>query len=206
MLFRSGRETPGGINPFIIWNQPNPIYLCELVYRANPTKTTLEKYSQMVFESAKYLASYAYYDEATDRYILGPPVKSVSEGNDENNSKNPTFELAFWSYSLSLAQQWRERMGLERNEQWDKVISKMAKLTVVDGFYVELETEPDIFKKGGGVSSSMIQALGYMPQTPVVDADIMKATFNEIMRRNGVARCVSWSQAKFAMTDRKSVV
>jgi Trehalose and maltose hydrolases (possible phosphorylases) len=196
----AGRETPGGINPFIIWNQPNPIYLCELVYRAYPTKATLEKYSQMVFESAKYLASYAYYDEATDRYILGPPVKSVSEGNDENNSKNPTFELAFWSYSLSLAQQWRERMGLERNEQWDKVISKMAKLTAVDGLYVELETEPDIFKKAGGVSSSMIQALGYMPQTPVVDADIMKATFNEIMKRNGVARCVSWSQAKFAMT------
>ena len=37
-----GRPTPGTINPFIIWNHPNPIYLSELVYRAQPNAATLE--------------------------------------------------------------------------------------------------------------------------------------------------------------------
>ncbi|HEX2860498.1 MAG TPA: hypothetical protein VHN79_02615, partial [Lacunisphaera sp.] len=53
-----GRTGPGTINPYIIWNQPNPVALCELVYRAKPTRATLEKYQDVVFESAKFLASF----------------------------------------------------------------------------------------------------------------------------------------------------
>ncbi|HLP25115.1 MAG TPA: hypothetical protein VK477_05525, partial [Acidobacteriota bacterium] len=63
-----GRTGPGTINPYIIWNQPNPIALCELVYRAKPTRETLERYRDVVFESAKFLASFAHLDPKTDRY------------------------------------------------------------------------------------------------------------------------------------------
>ena len=91
-----GRESPGGINPFIIWNQPNPIYLAELIYRDHHNKATLNKYKDIVFESAKFLASYAFYDAKTGRYILGPPIKSVNEKNEENGTQNPSFELAQW--------------------------------------------------------------------------------------------------------------
>lgn len=200
MSGQDGRPSPGGINPFIIWNQPNPIYLSELVYRAHPDTNTLKKYQDLVFESAKFLASYAYFDTATHRYILGPPVKSVNEKNAENLSKNPSFELAYWYYGLQIAQQWRERLGIPREALWDDILQKLSPLTQSDGLYVDLETEPDIYKRKGSVPSSMLMALGFLPQTPMVDPEIMKATFNEVTKRNGTDSYISWSMAKGAMT------
>lgn len=195
-----GRTTPGGINPFIIWNQPNPIYLCELVYRANPDKKTLEKYRDVVFESAKFLASYAFYDIKTDRYVLGPPIKSVNESSDENLTQNPGFELVQWHYGLKVAQEWRERLGMKREPQWDKILDKLSRLTISDGKYVQIETEPDMYSKPGGFPSDMIMAYGYLPKTNMVDTDIMKKTFLAIFQRNGLSAFVSWSMGKAALT------
>ena len=44
MVGPDGRESPSGIGVFLIWQQPHPIYLAELVYRANPNRRVLEKY------------------------------------------------------------------------------------------------------------------------------------------------------------------
>ncbi|GAB6011940.1 hypothetical protein [Viscerimonas tarda] len=197
-----GRPTPGGINPFIIWNFPNPIYLCELVYRAKPTKETLAQYKDMVLESGKFLSSYATYDKANDRYVLGPPLKASSENSSESETWNPTFELALWYYGLQTAQEWRIRLGMEPDARWADILKKLSKPTVVEGKYVELETEPDIYKKQGGVPSSMIYALGYVPETPLIDVGIMRATFDEVNRRspNGLDRWVSWAMGQAANT------
>jgi hypothetical protein len=195
-----GRPTPGGINPFIIWNQPNPIYLCELVYRANKDRKTLEKYKDVVFESARFLASYAFYDSASDRYVLGPPIKSVNESNDENATWNPGFELVQWYYGLKVAQDWRIRLGLPRDPHWDEVMAKLSRPKVVDGKYVQLETEPDMYERGGSLPSDIIMAFGYMPKTPLIDSAIMKRTFETIYARNGLSSFVSWSMGKGALT------
>ncbi|WP_187264392.1 hypothetical protein [Pontibacter beigongshangensis] len=195
-----GRPTPGTINPFIIWNHPNPIYLSELVYRAHPNKATLHQYKDLVFESAAFLASYAFYDAATDRYILGPPIKSVNESTEENNTQNPSFELAQWYHGLQVAQQWRERLGMAREPLWDDIMSKLARLTVRDGKYVEIETDPDMYKRSGSFSSAMLMALGYLPETPMVDKEVMKRTFEAILQRNGLNSFVSWSMGKGALT------
>ncbi|WP_415327664.1 hypothetical protein [Chryseobacterium sp. MMS23-Vi53] len=195
-----GRTTPGGINPFIIWNQPNPIYLAELIYRAHPNEETLKKYSDIVFESAEFLASYAFYDQKTDRYILGPPLKSVNESTDENTTQNPTFELTQWYYGLKVAQEWRVCMGLTRNLQWDEVLKKLSYPTIKDGKYLEMETDPEMYNRKGGFSSAMLMSLGHLPQTPLIDPQIMHNTFNAIYERNGLRSFVSWSLGKGAMT------
>jgi len=195
-----GRQSPGAINPFIIWNQPNPIYLSELVYRANPDKATLNKYKDLVFESAKFLASYAFYDTKTSHYILGPPIKSVNESTEENNTRNPSFELAQWYYGLKVAQDWRERLGMKRDPHWDDIMEKLTPLTIQDGKYVEIESEPDMYSRQGNFSSAMLMALGYLPQTPMVDKKIMQNTFEAIVNRNGIQSFVSWGLGKGALT------
>jgi hypothetical protein len=195
-----GRPSPGSINPFIIWNQPNPIYLSELVYRAKPNRATLEKYREIVFESAKFLASFAYYDQATDRYILGPPIKNVSESNLENNTQNPTFELAFWYYGLQLAQQWRERLGEPREPKWDDILQKISRLPQRDGRYLEIETVTKIYEGKGGLPTSMLLAFGYLPQTPLVDVETMRRTFHSVNERNGLERWTSWAMGQGALT------
>lgn len=195
-----GRTSPGGINPFIIWNQPNPIYMAELIYRKHPNAATLKKYSDVVFESAKFLASYAFYDIKTDRYILGPPLKSVNESTDEDSTQNPTFELVQWYYGLQVAQDWRVRLGLARDVYWDEVLNKLARPTIADGKYLEMETDPDMYNRKGNFSSAMLMSLGQLPQTPFIDPEVMQNTFNAIYDRNGMKSFVSWSLGKGAMT------
>jgi hypothetical protein len=195
-----GRQSPGGINPFIIWNQPNTIYLSELVYRTHPNKATLEKYKDIVFESAKFLASYAFYDARTARYILGPPIKSVNESSQENETQNPSFELAQWYYGLKVAQEWRVRMGLKRDLHWGDILQKLSRMTVKEGKYIQIESESNMYAKNGNFPSDMIMALGYLPKTPMVDEKIMQNTFQAIVQRNGIPSFVSWAMGKGALT------
>ncbi|WP_207423134.1 hypothetical protein [Desertivirga brevis] len=196
----NGRPTPGEINPYIIWNQANPIYLAELIFRYKPNKATLNTYKDVVFESAKFLASYAWFDKKTDRYILGPPLKSVNESTDESETFNPSFELVQWHHGLKVAQQWRERMGLPKDRKWEEVLNKLSTLTIQEGKYVEMESDPEMYTRQGGYSSAMLMALGYLPKTEMVDTQIMSNTFDAIYQRNGLKSFVSWSLGKGAMT------
>jgi hypothetical protein len=74
MVGPEGRESPSKVNPFIMWQQPHPIYLAETLYKARPTRETLEKYRDVVFETAELLATWPFYDRKADRFVLGPPV------------------------------------------------------------------------------------------------------------------------------------
>ncbi len=196
-----GRPSPGGINPYIIWNQPNPIYLSELVYRAKPTPETLALYRDLVFESARFLASFAHRDPATGVYHLGPPLKNVSESTHADLVRNPAFEVAYWYYGLSLAQQWRERLGLPREPRWDDVIRHLAPMPrTEDGLYLEIEGVNDVFAPGKrSIPTSMMLALGYLPATPKVDLETARRTFHAINERNGLERWVSWQMGQGAL-------
>jgi hypothetical protein len=195
-----GRPAPGTINPFIIWNQPNPIALCELVYRARPARATLEQYRDLVFESAKFLASFAYFDQNTGRYVLGPPIKNVSEDSGENRTQNPTFELAYWYYGLQVAQTWRTRLGLGPEPQWADIMARLSRLPVSDGRYLEIETFPDLYRKEGSLPTSMLMILGFMPKISIVDTETVRRTFHEVSRRNGMDQWVSWAMGQAALT------
>jgi hypothetical protein len=195
-----GHPAPGSINPFIIWNQPNPIALCELVYRARPERATLEKYREIVFESARFLASFAQLDPATGRYALGPPLRNVSESSGEDHTRNPTFELAYWYYGLQVAQTWRARLGLAPEPKWADVMARLTPLPASEGRYLEIETSPDLYRKEGSIPTSMLMILGFMPKVSIVDQETVRRTFYEATRRNGLDRWVSWAMGQAAMT------
>ena len=116
MVGPDGRDSPSPIAPLLIWQQPHPIYYAELCYRQNPTRQILDKWSDIVFESAKFMASYPILED--NRYVLGPPMKTVSENADTHTTTNPTFELAYWRFGLQTAQKWRERLQLDPDPKW----------------------------------------------------------------------------------------
>ena len=105
-----------------MWQQPHPIYLAEILYKARPTRETLEKYRDVVFETAELLASWPFYDRKADRYVLGPPLIPAQENFPPLTTFNPTFELEYWRFGLATAQQWRERLGLPKDPKWDNVL------------------------------------------------------------------------------------
>jgi hypothetical protein len=200
-----GRPSPGGINPYIIWNQPNPIYLAELVYRAKPTPETLALYRDIVFESARFLASFAHRDPATGIYHLGPPLKNVTESTRPELVRNPAFEVAFWYYGLDLAQKWRERLGQPRDSRWDEVLRNLAHLPTIETasgrLYLEIEGVDDIYApEKRTIPTSMLLALGYLPATPKVNVEIARRTFAAINERHGPGRWVSWQMGQGALT------
>ena len=74
MTSPSGAESPSPVGPFLIWQQPHPIFYAELVYRQRKDRATLERFRDVVMETAEFMASYATWDEATQRYVLGPDL------------------------------------------------------------------------------------------------------------------------------------
>ncbi len=145
MTSPSGAESPSTIGPFLIWQQPHPIYYAELAYRQNPDRATLEKYRDVVFATAEFMMSYAAWDADADCYVLGPVLQCAQERFPKTATLNPTFELTYWRWGLETAQKWRERLGLPRDPEWDRVLEKLAKPLVVDGKYAFTETTPDSY-------------------------------------------------------------
>lgn len=53
--------------------QPHPMYLAQLAYQASPTINTLQRWAPILKATADYMASYAWKNETSGHYDLGPP-------------------------------------------------------------------------------------------------------------------------------------
>ncbi|MFT3867342.1 MAG: hypothetical protein QM715_02480 [Nibricoccus sp.] len=196
------RESPGG-PPLIIWNQPHMVYLCELLYRNNPTPATLAKYRELVLETAECLASMAWFDPARKQYVLGPPLWIAQEIGDQATSQNPGFELSYWRWALTVAQQWRERLGLPRDEKWDHVITHLSPLPQKHGMYVSLESQPDNWDNIASRHDhpQMLMPLGFLPGGPDVDRPTMNRTLDGVLQQwDWETKIWGWDYPMVAMT------
>jgi hypothetical protein len=192
-----GRESPSPIGTFLIWQQPHPIHLAELVYRANPIQEVLAEFAEIVFESAAFMAAFAH---PTERgYELGPPLIPAQESYGSIRSKvtNPTFELAYWQWGLRTAATWRERLGLEPVEEWNNVADGMVRPRVIDGAYAAIDVEPFTIRTD---HPSMLCALGVLPQTDLIDPAIMRATLRDVLADWDWASTWGWDYPVMAMT------
>jgi hypothetical protein len=199
MVSPDGRESPSQIGVFLVWQQPHPIYYAELCYRAHRNRQTLEKYQQIVFETAEFMASYPVWDETGQRYVLGPALIPAQESYSQYRAQNlnPTFELAYWYWGLQTAQKWRQRLGLEREPKWDKVIQQLSRPTIKEGIYTAIETPPYTIPRD---HPSMVAALGFVPQTPLIDANTMKRTLDYCLQKWDWPSTWGWDYPMLAMT------
>jgi hypothetical protein len=199
MVSPDGRDSPSQVGVFLIWQQPHPIYYAEMCYRAHPDRQTLERYRDIVFETADFMASYPVWDESTKRYVLGPALIPAQEsyGKTRLSNLNPTFELAYWYWGLETAQKWRQRLGLEREPNWDRVMQNLSRPHIRDGVYTAIETAPYTILED---HPSMLAALGMLPQTPLVDPNIMKQTLDYVLRNWDWKSTWGWDYPMIAMT------
>jgi hypothetical protein len=177
----SGQEAPSSVGSFLIWQQPHYIYMAELIYRQEPTRETLERYLHLVLESAAFMASFATFDEVNSRYVLKGCIPA-QETLRPDETVNPPFELSYWRFALSVAQQWRERAGMERDAKWDDVINRLSPLAEKDGLYLAAESAPQTWQERRFTSDHMIVlgAVGILPQSPLLKPDIMRRTFDRV--------------------------
>jgi hypothetical protein len=199
MTAPDGRDSPSPIGPLLIWQQPHPIAMAELIYTAHPTGETLARYREIVFESAEFMASYAHYDPKSARYVLGPPVIPAQENHPPRETWNPTFELEYWDHALAIAQRWRERAGLPREARWDDVRAKLSALPVKDGVYLAHENCPQTFTERNRDHPSMLGALGVLPGRKV-DRETMRRTLRKVFAEWKWADTWGWDFPMVAMT------
>lgn len=198
MVGPDGGESPNWINPFLTWQQPHPIHFAELMYQARPTRETLEFFKDIVLESAEFMASFVWWNEGRACFEMGPPIVAAHENNFRNRrtSKNPSFDLAYWSWALGIAQEWRQRLGLGRSAAWEKVRSHLAPLPIRDGIYREIE----MVDAGLSGHPTMLGALGVTPETPLVDHAVMQKTLDYVLTQWPRDDTWGWDYPMMAMT------
>ncbi|SHE44353.1 hypothetical protein SAMN05444362_101338 [Dysgonomonas macrotermitis] len=196
----SATEAPSKVGSFLIWQQPHFIYMAELIYRNNPSPEVLEKYNFLVQETAEFMASFATYDELEGRYIL-KGIIPAQETLRASETINPPFELSYWHYAMSVAQQWRERMGEKRKPQWDELIDKLSPLASLDGLYLASEDATDTYKDIRFTSDhpAVLGAMGILPQCKLVRPDYMKNTLNWIWDNWNWGKTWGWDYPMTAM-------
>ncbi|MBB6092296.1 hypothetical protein HNQ60_001142 [Povalibacter uvarum] len=214
MVGPEGRESPSTINPFIMWQQPHPIFLAELIYRDQHRPATLQRYRELVFETAEMLASAVHLDTKHDRYVLGPPIIPAQEVFPPLSTFNPAFELEYFRFGLETAQRWRERLGAQREPHWDKVLAKLSPLPQQDGLYLPTESSPQFWSEARAQRCStgrtdaqclnrdhpsFLGALGLLPGTSV-DRDVMRRTLRTVESDWDLRQTWGWDHPLMAMT------
>lgn len=199
MVGPEGYDSPSSIGPFLVWQQPHPIIYAELLYRNKEKESVLKYYYPLIEASVEFMASYLEYDPKNNRFNLEAPLIPAQESYAPEDCLNPTFELEYWHFAFVIAQKWRERLGMEKNEKWQELIDKLAELPQSKNLYLGHEKAKNTFEKYNVDHPSMLGAYGLLPGSKV-DTDIMKNTFDKVLSDWQFDQAWGWDFPMTAMT------
>jgi hypothetical protein len=190
-----GRSAPWQGNQVLLWKQPHPIFFAELEYRLRPTRGTLEKWADLVEGTAQHMADYASLDPRSGRYVLDPAMPPSELGI----TRNTVFDLAYWRWGLGKAQEWRERLGLVRVPEWDRVRRRLAPLPVAEGLFVHSPEWTDTYSARAWEHPDPVGVFGMLPPMEGVDPQIAGRTVRKVWETWNWDRCWGWDTPWFAM-------
>jgi len=108
-------ETPGIVAPELVWQMPHVIWLAELQRQVANHSQGVEAAQQVVNfhaelaeQTARFLASFVYYNTTTYSFYMGPPLLGGEEEGKMLQVVNPTFELIYFALALDIANDFRE--------------------------------------------------------------------------------------------------
>jgi hypothetical protein len=189
-----GRTAPWEGSFVLHWQQPHPIFFAELEYRVRPTPATLEKWKDIVFATADYMADFPTADE-TGVFHLKP----VMPPSEQGVTRDTVFDLAYWRWGLGQAQRWRERLGLARESRWDQVRLHLAPLPTADGVFVHSAEWADTHTKRAWEHPDPIGVLGMLPPMDGVDRETAHRTVLKVWQTWDWTRCWGWDFPWMAM-------
>jgi len=215
-------ESPSNVGSFLLWQQPHYIYFAEEIYRhatgQKDISAVLDKYGKYVDETAQFMADYCTYDSVSGKYnLIG--ATALQETMSWQYAYNQPFELAYWRYGLIVAQQWRERRGLERVAKWDDIIEHISSLPESDDIYlagVAKVQEDDKYRTLTTTDHpAVLAACGMLPQlevqasnygkdgktlAPLFSYDKMRNTYKWVMKNFDFGDMWGWDFGVLAMS------
>ncbi|RYC62027.1 hypothetical protein CHU98_g4182 [Xylaria longipes] len=202
----TGRSSPGGINAFLMWQQPHPTFLAELRYQISPTKETLERWDRVLTATADYMASYAWFNKTSGRYDLGPPAYGVTENTPPAETVNLAYEIAYWRYGLDVARRWKQRLEQPVPAKWTTVAAKLASPPQAGGLYTVYEGLNKSWWQDASLNDdprSVIMLQGFLPDTPAVDSTVGLRTADKVAEIWTDDKIFGWGRPVLALNSAK---
>jgi hypothetical protein len=196
-----GIDCPSWIATLLIWQQPNIIYMLELIARAKPENEQIifrKKYWNLVKFTAEFMCSFVQYNQATGRYDLPPPLIPSQEEHKPEISLNPMFELCYWRFGLKIAINWAEEFGEETGDLL-RIYHDLAELPAHNGLYIAHQNCPETFEKFNRDHPSMLFGYGFINCREINPA-IMSKTIDKVLACWDFKTAWGWDFALMAMT------
>jgi len=193
----SGKNTPSSVAVLLIWQQPNPIMLAELCWRAEKNTRFLCEYRDVVIETAEFMKSFVHFDKS--RYVLGPPYIPAQERHDPKTVLNAPFELEYFRLGFRIADEWLIRLG--EKARYGEIAEKLSLPPVKDGVYLAHENCPGTFSKLPFYTDhpSMLAIYGVL-DSDKTDNGIMSATLDKVLAVWDKKTFYGWDFPMMAMT------
>ncbi|MCD8366160.1 MAG: glycoside hydrolase family 65 [Clostridiales bacterium] len=220
MVDANAIDSPSPIATLLIWQQPHVIWMLALVYgrewklsdgqRTQPGEVdssvqareqdcaALEEFWDVIRESARFMCAFVAYNDETGCYDLPAPLIPAQEEHDPRTTKNPAYELGYWSFALETAAELADALGHD-SENWREVAAHMAPLPERDGLYLACETCPETFTRFNRDHPSMTAAYGRLPGKHV-EPEKMRATLKKVLECWDYSSMWGWDFAMLAMT------
>ena len=201
MVGPEGQNSPSGVGSYLIWQQPHLIYMAEQLYRSHPSYEVLNKYKDLVFATADFMADFAVLDSATQTYNLLPPLIPAQEHWNRETTTNPPFELAYWHWGLTVAQEWRKRLNTSKDAKWEAVRTKLAVPVQENGVYLGIANSSDSYTNPKNMTDHpMVTGMvGMLPMWDKIDPNVMRTTLKVVMQKWDWPSTWGWDYPMVAM-------
>lgn len=191
------RESPSDIGPFLVWQQPHPIHLAELLRRADPRCAKDTMLREIVEETALCLADLLHEDG--DGLGIGPPVIGAQERHvaDRAAVQDPSFELAYAAWTLRIADQWRHLRGARDAGELTAIARRIHAPVTAQG---RLST----FRAGPAMDRSdhpaHLLAYGMVPPTGTIPERAAHHALDDVLEQWDWESTWGWDYPALAMT------
>ncbi|MCL2736718.1 MAG: hypothetical protein FWD75_08865 [Propionibacteriaceae bacterium] len=201
------RETPSSIGSFLVWQQPHPIQVADLVRRAVPGRASVERWWPIVRATAEFMAAYPVPngtagpggDHKAD-LVFPPPLIPAQEcyARMKDRIADPTYELVAWVWGLRTAADWADAMGAAPlADDWRRVARRMKVPQARHGVYASIGIPPWTTRVD---HPSVVAALGAVPDLGLIDAPLMGATLDDVLADWDWESTWGWDYPMMAMT------
>lgn len=191
------RESPSDIGPFLLWQQPHPIHLAELLRRAEPVTATDPALAEVVEQSALCLVDLL--RPEGDHYGLGGPLIGAQERHitDRARLQDPAFELVYVAWALRIADSWRSRRGARDAGELTAIARRIHSPLRADGVLSTFREGPSMVRSD---HPSHLLAYGMVPPTGTIPAAAASAALDDAIQDWDWDSTWGWDYPALAMT------
>ncbi|GAB2021480.1 hypothetical protein RyT2_05540 [Pseudolactococcus yaeyamensis] len=182
MIDPSAIDSPSEIAPLLVWQQTHLVTLLDLVRERLDSSLIhfMQEYWEVVEGTLDFVCDFLVYDATTDTYNMVGPVIPSQEEFEPMRVKNPTFEMSYWRYGLTIGLKWARILGKEKKD-WQIVHDKIALVfPTQDGLYPSHQWAQDTFPTYMKDHPTQLAIYGLFPNE-AVDTEALTKTLDRVL-------------------------